>query len=155
MQTPNGYSWKSEPWVSTGALVSRMNFSLVLSSDRLPGTRTGHLPTTGDHRGGAQPIALTSPPAGETSTGTLAEEQRLEHILLGTPASDRTRNAVLAQAGNTAMPRQAERDFLHGANAAADSSAEILPEASAVHGPDPKAAVITGLLLGSPEFERR
>ena len=37
MQTPNGYSWKSDPWVSTGALVSRMNFALVLASDRLPG----------------------------------------------------------------------------------------------------------------------
>jgi hypothetical protein len=40
MQTPNGYSWMSEPWVSTGALVSRMNFALVLSGDRLPGVRT-------------------------------------------------------------------------------------------------------------------
>ena len=40
MQTPNGYSWLQDGWVSTGALVSRMNFALVLSGDRLPGTRT-------------------------------------------------------------------------------------------------------------------
>ncbi len=40
MQTPNGYSWMEEGWVSTGALVSRMNFALVLSGDKLPGTRT-------------------------------------------------------------------------------------------------------------------
>ena len=26
MQTPNGYAWNAEPWVSTNALVSRMNF---------------------------------------------------------------------------------------------------------------------------------
>ena len=26
MQTPNGYSWQSSDWVSTGALVNRMNF---------------------------------------------------------------------------------------------------------------------------------
>ncbi len=40
MQTPNGYSWMSEPWVSTGALVNRMNFALVLSGNRVGGTRT-------------------------------------------------------------------------------------------------------------------
>ena len=40
MQTPNGYSWMAEQWVSTGDLVSRMNFALVLSGDRLPGVRT-------------------------------------------------------------------------------------------------------------------
>ncbi len=40
MQTPNGYSWVSEPWVSTGALVTRMNFALVLAGDRVAGTRT-------------------------------------------------------------------------------------------------------------------
>ena len=39
MQTPNGYSWTQEGWVSTGALVSRMNFALVLTADRMPGVR--------------------------------------------------------------------------------------------------------------------
>ena len=40
MQTPNGYCWMAEQWVNTGELVSRMNFALVLSGDRLPGVRT-------------------------------------------------------------------------------------------------------------------
>ncbi len=40
MQTPNGYSWMSAGWVSTGALVNRMNFALVLTGDKLPGVRT-------------------------------------------------------------------------------------------------------------------
>ena len=40
MQTPNGYSWLSEPWVSTSALVNRMNFALMLSGNRVGGTRT-------------------------------------------------------------------------------------------------------------------
>ena len=40
MQTPNGYSWMAEPWVNTGDLVNRMNFALVLSGNRLGGTRT-------------------------------------------------------------------------------------------------------------------
>ena len=40
MQTPNGYSWTQEGWLGTGALVSRMNFALVLSAGRMPGVKT-------------------------------------------------------------------------------------------------------------------
>ena len=34
---PNGYNWKADTWVSTGALVNRMNFALSLAANRLPG----------------------------------------------------------------------------------------------------------------------
>jgi uncharacterized protein (DUF1800 family) len=40
MQTPNGYSWMADTWVNTGDLVSRMNFAIGLSSDRIPGVQT-------------------------------------------------------------------------------------------------------------------
>ena len=33
---PTGYSWQSSTWVSTGALVDRMNFALALAANRLP-----------------------------------------------------------------------------------------------------------------------
>ena len=35
--TPNGYSWQSDTWVSTNALVNRMNFALSLAANRFPG----------------------------------------------------------------------------------------------------------------------
>src|SRR5687767_2267250 len=38
-QTPNGYSDNAESWVNTGGLLERMNFALVLASNRIPGTR--------------------------------------------------------------------------------------------------------------------
>ena len=59
MQTPNGYSWMSEPWVSTGALVSRMNFALVMTGDKLPGTRTDWSKVLGAAGSGAvaKPVA--------------------------------------------------------------------------------------------------
>src|SRR5215469_1397926 len=40
MLTPQGYSWKSDEWESSNALISRMNFALVLSSNRVGGTKT-------------------------------------------------------------------------------------------------------------------
>ena len=36
---PTGYNWQAATWVSTGALVNRMNFALRLTADKLPGDR--------------------------------------------------------------------------------------------------------------------
>ncbi len=38
-QPPTGYADVAEAWVSTGALVNRVNFGLALAANRLPGTR--------------------------------------------------------------------------------------------------------------------
>jgi len=40
-QPPTGYPDTAEHWVNTGALLERMNFSLALSANRIPGTRAG------------------------------------------------------------------------------------------------------------------
>ena len=34
---PTGYNWQASTWVSTGALVNRMNFALSLAANKLPG----------------------------------------------------------------------------------------------------------------------
>lgn len=40
-QPPTGYSDKADAWVSTGALLNRLNYSLALTGNRLPGVHTG------------------------------------------------------------------------------------------------------------------
>ncbi len=163
MQTPNGYSWKAEPWVSTGALVSRMNFALVLSGGKLPGTRADWTPLLGEPQTGAHPVALGN---GGPSWTAAAQELRLENILLGAPASDRTRQAVLAQAQDSSVPQQAERDFLaRGPQGAMVPQGAIVQDTGGVaevpaqrdvpSAMDRQAATMAGLLLGSPEFQRR
>ena len=132
--------------LGTGALVARMNFALVLSSDRLPGTRTDRSLLLGEQAPQAHNVSLTQ---GANGSGSAAEEQRLEKILLGTPASERTRRAVLTQSEDSSVPRQAEHDFLSEGDETAPASASARPS------PDRQAAVMTGLLLGSPEFQRR
>lgn len=39
-QPPTGYPDKADAWVSTGALLNRLNYSLALTGNRLPGVRT-------------------------------------------------------------------------------------------------------------------
>jgi hypothetical protein len=38
-QAPTGYPDEADYWVNTGALLERLNFSLALVSNRIPGTR--------------------------------------------------------------------------------------------------------------------
>ncbi len=151
MQTPNGYSWQSEPWASSNALVSRMNFAVVLSGSRLPGTRTDWPQLLGE------PDAAASP----------ATEHKLETLILGGPAAERTRTTVLQQASNPDLQKTALESFAlkpadesdpdvggatlkrkrQGKGGATDFLRADLPETP--------LDTMAGLLLGSPDFQRR
>jgi len=155
MQTPNGYSWMADSWVNTGDLVSRMNFALGLSSDRIAGVQTDWTRLPGGTEPGVEPAALTSD---AVNKATAAKEKMLELMLLGQPVSDRTRATVLQQLQDQAMQQQAAKNFSIRPNDI-DPLAQVLNPA-ALNQParppmDREAAVMAGLLLGSPEFQRR
>jgi uncharacterized protein (DUF1800 family) len=156
MQTPNGYSWMSEPWVSTGALVSRMNFALVLTGDRLPGIRTDWTKLLGEPN---KPLEMASSD-GSIDPEVVAKEKKLEQILLGQPLSEKTRMAVLGQSSDLTAALQAAKEFQVGGGGAGAGGiaalAGIGPAAQKNAVPDDRqAAVMAGLMLGSPEFQRR
>ena len=155
MQTPNGYDWKADPWVNTGDLVDRMNFALVLTSDRLPGVTTNWMHLLGESNAGVQPAALTE----DTSDAAIAlKEKKLEAMLLGQPASDKTRATVLAQYENQDAQQQAVTSFAIR-TAGPDVMAGVVnagaPRPQARPPLDRQAAGMAGLLIGSPEFQRR
>ncbi|MCU1324035.1 MAG: hypothetical protein JWM43_3684 [Acidobacteriaceae bacterium] len=164
MQTPNGYSWMAEPWVSTSALVSRMNFALVLSGNRLAGTRTDWtqaLAGTQTNGIGLMKAASLSSTNGPDEMAML-KEKKLERLLMGQPVSARTRETVLQQFQDTAAQQQAEKDFPIKATDP-EMLAGALPGGSMAYQEDrprvapfdQQAAIMAGLLLGSPEFQRR
>ncbi len=141
MQTPNGYSWQAEAWVSTNALVTRMNFALTLSGNHLAGTRlnwTGVLPAI------PEPALKSSPDALEAA---------LEIAILGEPANARTRAAVLSEGtdGNTELT--AAQSFKAVPAKAEGGRATRTPTVSGAGGTP--VTTMAGLLLGSPDFQRR
>ncbi len=167
MQTPNGYSWTEDEWVSSNALISRMNFALVLSGGRVPGTKIdwpGLLDQGAGGSGSAASQTVASPAD--------ATEQRLEVLLLGQPASARTRAAVLSQFSNPTAQRTAQQSFSRPADQPASEPSEAAGDAGLVRAnlntrsgaaagePQSNRAetpldTMAGLLLGSPEFQRR
>lgn len=156
MPTPNGYSWKQDEWISTGALVSRMNFALVLSADKLPGSQTVWSKLLGAPPG-TMPAAYR-PESADTLTTESLKEQRLEHILLCGTVSDQTRRTVLAQSSDSTIADQAQTQFQLGGVAKRSYPPRSVREAVDQGNGTPddrQAAVMAGLLLGSPEFQRR
>ncbi|WP_254063848.1 DUF1800 domain-containing protein [Granulicella sp. S190] len=142
MQTPNGYSWMAESWVNSGDLVNRLNFAVSLSNDRIVGVQTDWARLLGD----------------ESGESAAMKEKRLETVLLGQAVSDRTRETVLAQFQDQTTQQQAEKSFGIRANDA-EPMAQVLnvssPRQRATPPLDREAAGMAGLLLGSPEFQRR
>jgi uncharacterized protein (DUF1800 family) len=142
--TPNGYSWKSDTWVSTNALVNRMNFALSLAANRLPGISIAWDPTETMNNDTA--TLETNPAAPDPQV----EETRLESLLVTGGVSDSTRAAVLqqfeqqknqVQSGAVAVPLAAMERQKYRARAATEA--------------EKQDQLLAGLLLGSPEFQRR
>jgi uncharacterized protein (DUF1800 family) len=137
---PTGYNWQASSWVSTGALVDRMNFALGLAANRLQGITTSWNPPEDDS------------PATVLATDSVtpdAEEARLESLLVAGGISNSTRSAVLQQfqQQNAQTPQTAAAQSV-----AARAQSSLRAQAAALERED---QVLAGLLLGSPEFQRR
>ncbi len=166
MQTPNGYSWMADGWVSSNALISRMNFALVLSGGRIPGTQTNWPVLLGDT---SNTSATTSP--------SPATEKQLEAVLIGQPAAPNTRQTVLSQFNNPTAQHQAEQSFnaqpatisrdddaspnMAGGNQSGSPFMRVKGRKGGGQGfqnlnqPETPLDTMAGLLLGSPDFQRR
>jgi uncharacterized protein (DUF1800 family) len=137
---PTGYKWDASDWVSTGALVDRMNFALSLAANRLPGITVEWAPELDmsalDNDAPSQQVIPTSE----------SEEARLEPMLIPGGVSDATRTAALEQfkvqsAQNPAIAASVANRRPNRPPAADQYEREDQP--------------LAGLLLGSPEFQRR
>ena len=110
-QPPTGYSMKADTWVSSSALLNRMNFALALTGGKIRDVKVD----TAQLAGGA-----ASPP--DSSLALSAMETKL----LADDVSRQTHDSIVAQLAKPEKEKSA-----------------------------PDASTIAGLLLGSPEFQRR
>ena len=127
-QPPTGYSMKAEAWVSSSALLNRMNFALTLAAGKVRGVKVDAVQLAGG----------SSPP-----TDAALTLSALEAKLLAADVSPQTHDSIVAQiaapAKNAEPPQQ-------------DKKAQ---QKSAPAPRPPDASTIAGMLLGSPEFQRR
>jgi uncharacterized protein (DUF1800 family) len=115
-QPPTGYSMKAETWVSSSALLNRMNFALALTSGKIKGVKVDSA-----HVGAANPAPDVD--------GALSA---LEQSLIPSGISKQTHDSIAAQ--------------VTGDKNGGRKTGPVKP---------PDVNTIAGLLLGSPEFQRR
>lgn len=115
--TPNGYSDKAAAWVSTGALLNRLNFAVAFTSNKVRGARVDINSLLGTDIGPNAQLAL----------------QRVETEFLAGQLSETT-HATLEK-------EMADPQIL---------GAKLDDPVKQVN-----VSLITGLVLGSPEFQRR
>jgi uncharacterized protein (DUF1800 family) len=128
-QPPTGYSMKAETWVSSSALLNRMNFALALTSGKIKGVKVDSAQLEG---------SSASPPP--DSDATLSA---LEANLVVGGVSKQTHDSIAAQI---------EAAKGGGQHKPGDKAGAGKPGAAPR---PPDVSTIAGLLLGSPEFQRR
>ncbi|MGD0733629.1 MAG: DUF1800 domain-containing protein [Terracidiphilus sp.] len=153
---PTGYKWDSSNWVSTGALVNRMNFALSLAANKFQGVAVNIAPPPAfgtvqlaDNNG--SPAVVHNIPTGIDPANIPApevEEHRLELILVAGGVSDTTRSAVLQQLAAQVSPPTAT-------GIPAPAPPKPMNSKQAASALEKQDQLLAGLLLGSPEFQRR
>jgi uncharacterized protein (DUF1800 family) len=149
-QTPNGYSWKADAWVNSGDLLSRINIALALSSNKL-GTATD-LDAL---------MKINKPDALDSAQ----KETKLEALFLEGELNPQARQTVLQQADQLAAQGPLA---LPGSDLAKPGAkqpgtmpiraafVQVMDLPTPIPAPaDKQAALVAGLLLGSPDFQKR
>jgi uncharacterized protein (DUF1800 family) len=142
-QAPTGYPDEAAYWVNTGALLERLNFSLALVSNRIPGARVD--------------LARF---VGEEATSSRAVDQkavveRFLGVALQGDVSPKSREVLMKQlttqtdAPITAAPEDEETREMNVRAARRERR-----QAGATVG-NPEVARIAALVIGSPEFQRQ
>ena len=125
-QAPAGYPDHAGTWISSSALLGRLNFAALIAENRVPGTTVSLQ--------GAVPQGLS---AGETSPEAV---DRFSRSLMGTTLSGGSRKAILNSLAGAERERAGAAPVSQ--NGAAGDGYATLP-------------AVAALVIGSPEFQRR
>ncbi|HEX8501788.1 MAG TPA: DUF1800 domain-containing protein [Pyrinomonadaceae bacterium] len=143
-QAPTGYPDAAEFWVNTGALLERLNFSLALVSNRIPGARVDLSRFVGEEA------------ASSRAVDQKAVVERFLALAVQGDISAGSREVLMrqltAQADAPVAAAAPEDEETRGKNARA--ARRERRESGATVG-NPEVARIAALVIGSPEFQRQ
>jgi uncharacterized protein (DUF1800 family) len=138
-QPPTGYSMKADTWVSSSALLNRMNFALGLTAGRVRGVKVDAVQLAG------------GPPQPADAAVALST---MEAKLLAGDVSQQTHDSIMAQIEAPAKSAAANQPGKGPQDQGSQDKRAPQRKPGDVARP-PDASTIAGLLLGSPEFQKR
>lgn len=163
-QAPTGFPDKGQYWINTGSLLNRMNFGLALASGRIPGVEINLLALNNNHEPESAESAL------KTYSKLLMPERNVEETvkrltpMLTDPelvkkiddAAGRTATAKAAPEEGEMMEDKKRIKKLEGnpskkINGKKGDSGQLQMST----GNNTMLAQVVGIIIGSPEFQRR
>jgi hypothetical protein len=144
-QAPTGYPDEAAYWVNTGALLERLNFSLALVSNRIPGARVDLSRFVGEEA-----------VSGSAVVDRKAVVERFLNVALQGDISPKSREVLMRQltAQTDAPVTTAPVDEEMSEKNARAARRERRQQAGGTVG-NPEVARIAALVIGSPEFQRQ
>ncbi|MFA6275843.1 MAG: DUF1800 domain-containing protein [Pedobacter sp.] len=160
-QAPTGFPDRGQYWINTGSLLNRMNFGLALASQRIPGVTFNLAAMNNNHEPESAEAALL------IYSKMMMPERKLDETIarLKPMLNDPNLEGNVAKAAaQTAPPQQANTMANEDANMIEQSTdKEKLKGKKALFNSTPaqKAgnntmlAQVVGVIIGSPEFQRK
>ncbi len=161
-QAPTGFPDKGQYWINSGSLLNRMNFGLALASGRIPGIKLNLLALNNNHEPESAEVAL------KTYSRLLLPERDVEETIkrLTPMLNDPDLIQKVDQAaGQTASAKEAmhedEEMMMNENKSAEDKPSKKIngrkgkAEVQLLPGTNTMLGQVVGIIIGSPEFQRR
>jgi uncharacterized protein (DUF1800 family) len=162
-QAPTGFPDKGQYWINTGALLNRMNFGLAIASQKIPGVKINLADLNNNHEPESSAAALST-----YSKIIMPERDLSETIkrLLPMLNDPNLINKVDQAASKASVPNPSTNATMSGDNTMiAHEEMMMKPSAKlalkqinrnqSVAGDNSMLAQVVGVIIGSPEFQKR
>ena len=139
-QAPTGYPDTADDWVNTGALLERLNYSVALASNQIPGTRVDLKRFSASTETGVLDNVLAIVLSGEVSANTRSMlKKQIDQPLPKVEAPAALENDDVGQMTEPNMRQKVQK-----------RRTALLPPSG-----DPDLFKVVSLVLGTPEFQRQ
>jgi hypothetical protein len=156
---PTGFPDKASFWVNTGSLLNRMNFGLAIAAQRIPGVGMNLLALNNNHEPESVDDALQTYSAILLSGRNQKENiSRLTSLVRDEALQDRLDKALASTQPPTGMEdKSGAEDMMDDSMATkmgkGKGNGKKMPEAAMVA--SGQVAHVVGIIIGSPEFQRK
>ncbi|MDA9555353.1 DUF1800 domain-containing protein [Pelobium sp.] len=160
-QAPTGFPDRGQYWINTGALLNRMNFGLALASQRIPGVKIDLAKLNNNHEPESTAAALATyskiimPERDLDATikrlTPMLNDPNLMNKIDQAAAKTNTNSNTMLASEDSMMMETDKRANLGGKKA---KGGKFEPKLNSF-GNNSMLAQVVGVIIGSPEFQRR
>ena len=158
-QAPTGFPDKAQYWINTGALLNRMNFGLALASQKIPGIKINLASLNNNHEPESSEAALKTYGKIIMPERNLDETiKRLTPLLTNPELAKKVNNAAIINTTPTSVNENNEATMMDG-NPSTVKQKENKKYGNTAKeksfGDNSMLAQVVGIIIGSPEFQKR